>query len=237
MLVRLFLNIAVLLLISHGISHAEYFRSGYPVCESEQRLDEFLEFAKTKNSEKIFEYTLERQLCVYAKEAEIQVLSLTSDGKARVLFLDAGIEGWVLVTAIGKRAQPPKENVIISDSDGASICKAISLFTRLPNAKGDAIAESVLATNLSSVTTTTRSYRQAIAAREYELVINWSSDRCVAEMDVPSKSPIACSLDYMKYYRCRAKQTSDVEACYDNLCVDSVVPNNLRDSPARTKPR
>ena len=131
MLAKVFLKIAVLILISHGISHAEYFRSGYPVCESKQRLDEFLEFAKTKNSEKIFEYTLERRWCVYAKEAEIQILSLTSDGKAHILFLDAGVAGWVPVTAIGRRRQPPKENVIISDPDhpdGASVCKMISLF-------------------------------------------------------------------------------------------------------------
>src|SRR6266516_2391158 len=115
MLAKLFLMIAVLLLISHGISHAEYFRSGYPVCESKQRLDEFLEFAKANNNEKIFEYTLGRKWCIYAKEAEIQVLSLASNGKAHILFLDANVEGWVPVTAIGKRAQPPKENVIISD--------------------------------------------------------------------------------------------------------------------------
>jgi hypothetical protein len=219
-------QVLVLALFAPYASHGEVFRAGYPVCESRQKLQEFLSHSTSKEEDdkKGFEYVVTKKWCVYPAAQKIQVRSMSADGVAQIFFTATAIEAWAPVRAIGRREQPPSRNVIIEDPDhpdGASVCAIISQNTRVPSAKTRAIAQGVASTNLAALAEASPAYRRALQEDTYELVTDWRAGRCVAELDVPGQHLVACSIDYLKYWQCRHGEKSEVDACYQNLCAAS----------------
>jgi len=219
---------AGLLVVFPNSTFAEYFKSGYPACDSREHLDQFLAIAKGGDKAKIFEYTLERQWCIYPRDLEVRLITLTSDGRAFVAFEGTNVNLWSLTKAIGIHPQPPARNVLIEDPqnpDGPSVCHMISLTTRVPGGGTDAMLRSLMSFTPSSSTSQLKKYEQAIRDDEYDLVTDWTEGSCVTALYVLREKPVACVVDYRKYYRCRRGKTDDTDVCYRDLCTARTSPS------------
>jgi hypothetical protein len=228
-----FLRALFPLLLAPCIGHTEMLREGYPVCESKEKLQEFLTHGSSKEEDdrKVYEYVIVKQWCVYPAVQRIQVRSMGADGIAVVLFPGARIEAWASVKAIRRREQPPLTNILIEDADhpdGASVCRMISSYTRNPSERTLEIAEGVVSVNSARLGAAAPAYGRALPQQVYDLVTDWRDGQCVAELDLPGQRLIACSIDQFKYWQCRRARKNEAELCYRNLCSGAAPPSDAR---------
>jgi hypothetical protein len=217
------------ILLAPCIGHAEMFRNGYPVCESKQRLQEFL----AQGSTRAYEYVIVRRWCAYPAAQRIRVRLMGADGMALIFFPGTATEAWASVKAIGRREQPPVTNILIEDPDhpdGANVCRMISSYTRNPSERTLAIAEDVVKVNSALVGAAAPAYGRALRQQVYDLITDWHDGRCVAELDVPGQRLIACSIVELKYWQCRYSRKDEGESCYRDLCAGAAPPSDAPSS-------